>query len=122
MPKLTFAAARQIHAAADSAQAESTGAAVPALRLAAAIGADGSPVYGMGFDEIREGDLAVLEKGVQLLIGRPSQALLQDIEVDFVEYLPGEFRFIFVAPQAAQAAAAPGDGCTQGSCGCAGNA
>jgi iron-sulfur cluster assembly protein len=106
---LTTAAAEQIRrSAADS------GAASWALRVAARRGDDGSIHYGIGFDDRREGDLPLEIAGVPLLIGTPSQPLLQDTRLDYVELEPGRFDFIFIAYDAA--AQAPTRGCGQGGC------
>lgn len=88
MISLTPAAARQIHAAFEDSDAEQ-----PVLRIAAHLGADGELEFGLGFDELREGDLSVEDKGIELLIGPPSQALLADTLLDFVEHAPGQFGF-----------------------------
>jgi len=112
MITLTPAAARQFNAALEDETEEL------ALRVAARISSDGSIEYALGLDEAREGDLAMDEKGVPLLIGASSQALLVDTEIDFVEYEPGDFRFIFIASAAAPLPAAlPASGaCGSGGC------
>ena len=89
---LTAAAAAQISNAAQE-QPD-----CPALRVAAKIDDDGGISYGMGFDEEREHDLVIECEGVQLLISPPSQQLLEDATLDFVELHPGEFQFIFINP------------------------
>jgi len=92
MITLSIAAARQINE-----QVETSGPGDElALRIAARLLDDGTIDYAMGFDEQREGDLAFDEKGVRLLVGRPSRELLEGTLIDFVEYEPGDFRFIFV--------------------------
>ena len=98
MMTLTVAAARQVHAAADAADADELG-----LRVAARQLPDGTVEYAMGFDEPREGDVVLDEKGVRLLIGEPSQPLLQGTRIDYVEYEPGDFRFIFIPPGSPEA-------------------
>ncbi|MDI6746591.1 MAG: iron-sulfur cluster biosynthesis family protein [Rhodocyclaceae bacterium] len=118
MFNLTSAAAEQIiHAAAEIDDPQET----PSLRLAAKI-EGGEIVYGMGFDEQRESDAVLEVAGVTLLISPPSQELLKDTTLDFVELNPGEFQFIFInpneAPLAAGGCASRSNGC--GSCGSAG--
>ncbi|MGE5471977.1 MAG: HesB/IscA family protein [Bacteroidota bacterium] len=79
-----------------------------ALRIAAKRDAAGDIEYGMGFDELRENDAELQAAGVQLIVGAASRDLLTGTTLDFVEYLPGEFRFIFVPPAAS--------GCSSGAC------
>ncbi len=80
MFSVTSTASQEILAAASRSDA-----ADMALRVAARQGPDGSVEYGMGFDEPREGDLPLQVQGVNLVIAPPSQPLLQDIVLDFVE-------------------------------------
>jgi iron-sulfur cluster assembly protein len=111
MITLTPSAARQILAAPRPGGTEEL-----ALRVAARLAPDGSVQYALGFDEQREGDLAIEEQGIQVLIGAPSQALLRGVTLDFVEYEPGDFRFIFVPAETPSSPA--GGGCGSGcSCG-----
>jgi iron-sulfur cluster assembly protein len=105
------AAARIREAAARS------GADDVALRVAARREADGSIVYGLGFDEPREGDMPLEVEGIQLLIAPPSQALLQAMRLDFVETQPGESGFVFIAGEV-EPEAPPRRGCGGGSGGC----
>jgi iron-sulfur cluster assembly protein len=109
---LTTAAAQQILAA-----ARASGPGRPALRVAARRGPDGSLEFGLGFDEAREGDVTIEQDGIELLVGLPSQELLEGTTIDFVEIEPGELRFIFLA--AGPPAAAEGGACGGGS-GCGG--
>ncbi len=113
MLMLTPAAAHEIRAAAPRSGADGL-----ALRVAARLEPDGSLAFGMGFDEQREGDLPLEIDGVQLLIAPPSQALLDDALLDFVELEPGERGFVCV-PQASvdDAAPAPKKACGSGGCG-----
>jgi iron-sulfur cluster assembly protein len=114
MIELTSAAAQQILA---SAGHHGEGYA---LRIAAWPAQDGSVEYGMGFDQEREGDLALSVEGVDLLIGVPSRVFLLGTVLDFVEYAPGDYRFIFIPP-AAEEACAPQTSCSSGGCsGCRG--
>lgn len=107
---LTPTAAEQILRAA-AAQQDGT-AALPCLRVAAKI-EDGEIVYGMGFDEERENDAVIEASGVTILIAPPSQELLMDTTLDFVELKPGEFQFIFLNPDEA-----PPSSCAKRSSGC----
>lgn len=121
MITLTPAAARQIHAAFEDSDAE-----LPVLRVAAHVNAAGEIEFGLGFDERREGDATVEDKGIELLIGQPSQELLAGTVLDFIEHSPGEFGFS-LRPQDEADAATPGacaqqqaptsGGCGGGSCG-----
>lgn len=106
---VTSTASEQILAAA--ARSEAAGMA---LRVAARQAADGSIEYGMGFDEPREGDLPLQVFGVDLLIAPPSQPMLEDVVLDFVELEPGQFNFIFTPESAA--AEKPAKACGSGGC------
>lgn len=111
MINLTPSAAEQIiHASSELDDPQE----LPSLRLAAKV-EDGEIVYGMGFDEERESDVVHQVAGVTLLISPRSQELLKGTTLDFVEFQPGEFKFIFVNPNEA-----PPDvgGCASRSSGC----
>ncbi len=95
-------AARQIVTAAGSSDAGGL-----ALRIAASREADGSLDYAMGFDNVRKGDITLTSEGVDLVIAEEHRELLAGMTLDFVEYEPGDFRFIFVNPNDAAAAAPP---------------
>jgi iron-sulfur cluster assembly protein len=111
---LTSAAATQIRVALQASGAEDL-----ALRIAARRLPDGELDYGMGFDEPREEDLALDLDGIAVVIGAPSQGLLEGTVLDYVEYTPGEFRFIFIPPS--EQGPAPRGGCGGGGCsGCGG--
>ncbi len=110
MFSMTRSAAQQILDA-----AERSDAAGMALRVAARQVADGSIDYGMGFDEQREEDNPLQFEGLTVLIGPPSQPLLQDTVLDFVELAPGEFGFVFAAGRS-QLPQAPAHGCGGGGC------
>ena len=109
MLSLTSSAAAQIRQAAAGA-----GGAEWALRVAAKRENDGSITFGMGFDEPREGDMPLQVLGVNLLIAPPSQPMLDDIVLDYVELEPGQFNFIFTAE--AVAAENPAKACGNGGC------
>jgi len=112
MITLSASAVRQILAA-----TQTGGAQEQALRVAARRMPDGSLEYGLGFDEPREGDLALEQDGVQLLIGVPSQPLLEGITIDFSEYEPGARGFVFLRSEALRDAdrdASAANGCAPG--------
>lgn len=110
---LSSAAAAEIRAATPRSGAEGL-----ALRVAARLEADGSLAFGMGFDEQREGDLPLEIDGVQLLIAQPSQALLDEALLDFVELEPGRHGFVCL-PQT-PAPAPTTKACGSGGCGSCG--
>ena len=95
-------AARQIVTAAGSSDAGGL-----ALRIAASREADGSLDYAMGFDNVRKGDITLTSEGIDLLVAEEHRELLAGMTLDFVEYEPGDFRFIFVNPNDAAATAPP---------------
>jgi iron-sulfur cluster assembly protein len=95
-------AARQVVTAAGSSDAGGL-----ALRIAASREADGSLDYAMGFDNVRKGDIAFTSEGIDLLVAEEHRELLAGMTLDFVEYEPGDFRFIFVNPNDAAAPAPP---------------
>ena len=95
-------AARQIVTAAGSSDAGGL-----ALRIAASREADGSLDYAMGFDNVRKGDIAFVSEGIDLLVAEEHRELLAGMTLDFVEYEPGDFRFIFVNPNDAAATVRP---------------
>jgi iron-sulfur cluster assembly protein len=85
----------------------------------------------MGFDEARNDDLVVTSEGIALVVSPKETGLLDGLTLDYVEYEPGDFRFIFVNPNdAGGAPAADGStesdvasaGCGSGGCGCKGGA
>ena len=90
----------------------------PTGALAARLETDGSLAFGMGFDEAREGDMPLEIEGVPLLIAQPSQALLDDAMLDYVEVAPGRLDFVCVAqtPDEETPAPAPAGGCGSGGC------
>ena len=102
---VTPEAARQIVTAAASSDAGGL-----ALRIAASREADGSLDYAMGFDNVRKGDIAFTSEGIDLLVAEEHRELLAGMTLDFVEYAPGDFRFIFVNPNDAAATAPPASG------------
>ena len=113
MITLTAAAVRQVLACAQRCDAEDL-----ALRVAARRAPDGSLEYGLGFDETREGDMAIEQDAVRVLIGVPSQSLLEATTIDFVEYETGRPCFLFVPANSASGAEDCGSAAGgRGSCG-----
>jgi iron-sulfur cluster assembly protein len=116
MISVTANAAQQIQrAAADS------GAEGMSLRVAAHYDdAAHEMQYGIGFDELREGDEQVDAHGVTLLVSPLSKDAVANLTIDFVEVGPGDQRFVFIHPDEAADADGPAGnqrgGC--GSCGC----
>lgn len=110
---LTSAAAAEIRAAMPRSAADGL-----SLRVAARLEQDGSLAFGMGFDEPREGDMPLEIEGVPLLIAQPSQALLDDAMLDYVEVAPGRLDFVCVAqaPEDEPKTLAPTGGCGSGGC------
>ena len=89
----------------------------PGLRVAAKFDIDGELVYGMGFDSQREDDMVFDSHGIRVLIAPPSQSLLDEATLDFIEVQAGEFQFVFshASPPMPDAPTCGGGGC--GSCG-----
>ena len=113
MITVTPTAAEQIRAAATASDADGL-----ALRIAARRDTDGSLHYAMGFDNLRDQDLRVASEGVDLAVAPGQRDLLAGMTIDYVEFEPGDFRFIFINPN--DAPAPRSGGCGTGSCGCAG--
>ena len=93
MITVTPDAARQIRIAATQSDSDEMG-----LRIAARRDADGSLHYAMGFDEARNDDLVVTSEGIALVVSPGDTVLLDGMTIDYVEFEPGDFRFIFVNP------------------------
>ena len=108
-------AAQQIRIAATQSAADELG-----LRIAARRDADGAIHYAMGFDEARGDDLVVPTEGIALLVTPDHRDLLDGMTLDYVEYEPGDFRFIFINPNDAGAEPSAPRGCGSGGCGCTG--
>ncbi len=68
------------------------------LRLAAKVTDDGSYHYGLGFDEVRDGDEQVESEGIRIVVAEESKDLLNDCVLDFVEITEGDNQFIFLNP------------------------
>ncbi len=116
---LTSAAAQQITQA-----AQDSGALDAVLRVAARREADGSIGYGMGFDDVGDGDTRLQIQDVHIVIAPHHVALLEDTTLDFVELEPGQYNFIFVQQEAEMAdsggGCSTGGGCGSGGCGTGG--
>jgi iron-sulfur cluster assembly protein len=115
MITLTAVAAEQVRRAATDTGADGLG-----LRVAAKVGADGSVDFGLGFDQFRDNDAEIVCEGVTVYVAPPSQDLLRGVVVDFVEMEPGDFRFIFTAPQQEAPGGCGSGGCGSGGCGSGG--
>lgn len=114
MITITPTAAEQIINAAKQSGADNLG-----LRIAARVEHDGSISYGMGFDDEHEQDMGFVSEGVKVLISPDSQPMLTGTVIDFVEYQPGDFRFIFMNPND-RGSCAPSSGGGGGCGGCGG--
>lgn len=113
MITVTPSAAQQIRIAATQADADELG-----LRIAVRRDERGALHYAMGFDEARDGDVVVPSEGVALVVAGSDRDLVDGMTLDYVEYEPGDFRFIFVNPNDADAPPAAGAaGCGGGACG-----
>jgi iron-sulfur cluster assembly protein len=93
MFKLTRAAARQIRDSARNGDAEEL-----ALRIQASRKADGAIEYRMGFDEVGVHDVLLSCQGVDVVFAGSQKELLTGSVLDYVEYEPGEHRFVFLNP------------------------
>jgi iron-sulfur cluster assembly protein len=69
-----------------------------ALRIAAKMTADETIDYGLGFDEIKEGDTQFEHDDITVIIDKSSAELLHGAHVDFVEIESGQHHFIFMNP------------------------
>jgi iron-sulfur cluster assembly protein len=113
---LTSAAAQQIQRAAADAGAQDA-----VLRVAARRVPDGSIDYGMGFDDVNDGDTALEIENVHVVIAPQHMDLLEDTVLDFVELEPGQHNFIFINQQSPFETRSAG-GCGSGGCGSCGSA
>ena len=93
MFKVTKAAARQVRNSAQSSDAEEL-----ALRIAATRKPDGAIEYQMGFDEVGVEDVLLNSRGVDVVFASSQKELLNGTVLDYVEMVPGEFRFVFMNP------------------------
>lgn len=102
---LTPQAAPQVLAAAHNASAENM-----FLRVTGRRDECGAVIHGMGFDELRPGDLQMESQGVKVVITPAHAALLDGTVLDFVQLNTGGTRFVFVNPN--------DDGCATNLGGC----
>jgi len=119
MITVTPSAAQQIRIAATQSDSDEMG-----LRIAARRDADGALHYAMGFDEACDDDRVVASAGIALVVSPRHADLLDGMTLDFVEYEPGDFRFIFVNPNDVAIVPAPAPesaGCGDTGCGCTGS-
>jgi len=70
----------------------------PVLRVAAKTNSDGSIEYGMGFDELKEGDVSLQNNGATVVIDSMSIEILDETTLDYVEIEAGQYNFIFMNP------------------------
>ena len=68
------------------------------LRVAAQRIADGTIEYQMGFDEAGPGDTMVSAGGIDVVIAKDHQPILNGTELDYVELDEGGMHFIFKNP------------------------
>lgn len=68
------------------------------LRLAAKTNDDGSIEYGLGLDEVRDGDEKTDSSGITVVVAMASQDLLKGCTLDFVEIEENQPQFIFMNP------------------------
>jgi len=90
--------------------AETTDSRGMHLRIAVRREEDGTFVYGMGFDEMGEGDALLASEGVNVLVSNASKDFLMGATLDFVEISPGEHNFILINPNDPAHAAASTEG------------
>lgn len=93
MITLTAAAAKQIKHSAK----ESNLDGMP-LRLAATRLENNSFHYGMGFDDLKEGDITHTSEGIDVIVSVTANEFLNGTTVDYVELEEGKPEFIFMNP------------------------
>lgn len=91
MFRATENAVKQIQKAAKESNIENI-----VLRVAAKTNQDGSIEYGMGFDESKDTDIKIPYADIEIVIDQPSNEILEDASMDFVELEPGKFDFVFL--------------------------
>lgn len=70
-----------------------------ALRVAASRGQDESIQYGMGFDDNKDENDAIVElDGLEVRIGASSRELLTGATIDYVQMDDNNMHFIFINP------------------------
>ena len=92
---ITPSAQKQIVVAAEQSQAHG----LP-LRIAIARTSDGTVDYRMGFDDagIKEADNQYQVGDIMVVVSAEDKPLLEGIQLDYVEFEPGQFHFIFYNP------------------------
>lgn len=94
MITVTEAAAEQILNAARQGKMEGM-----ALRVSVNRQSDGSFQYAMGFDDTGiTGDPSVSSNGVEVVVAEASVPHLSGTTIDYVEFEPGQYKFIFINP------------------------
>ena len=93
MLKITESAANHIKE--QSSQANADGLV---LRIAAKTNQDGSFEYGLGFDEVKDGDLQSTQHDVGLIFDPQSNELLEEATLDYAQLDDGQMSFIFINP------------------------
>jgi len=94
--EVTQAAANQIKKSALESKLDNT-----PLRIAATRNADSSIHYGLGFDDIGNGDEkdhSFESNGVEIIVADSSFELLKGTTIDFVELEPKQYHFVFLNP------------------------
>ena len=102
MINITAAAAEQIQVALQQHEGENL-----VLRIAARRMPDGGIDHTMGFDQTKPTDTLLTVNDIELAISADSKILTPGLILDFVEFEPGNYRFIFNNPN--DAAASKGD-------------
>lgn len=93
MITLTPQAAKQIRISSEQNDSEGM-----ALRIAAKKMEDGSFEYGMGFDEMTDDDLDIKSEGVNIVFAPEYGPMIKGMTIDFVEFEPEQYHFIFLNP------------------------
>jgi len=68
------------------------------LRLACTRMEDGSFHYGMGFDDVKEGDITHTSEGIDVIVSITANEFMNGTTVDFVELEESKQEFIFMNP------------------------
>ena len=93
MINITDAAAEQIKQSFQQSDTENV-----VLRIAARRMPDGGIDHTMGLDDSTQNDTLLTVNDIDVAISNDSKGLLQGLILDYVEYEPGDFRFIFKNP------------------------
>lgn len=68
------------------------------LRVAAQFANNGAIAYGMGFDEIRDGDVTDESEGITVIMNYRHRPLLCGVVLDFITLHSGDAHFVFANP------------------------